>query len=174
MTDDKTSTLKIPECSIDDEGDYEVVVNTAKGEATHMFETIVNVEQPKIVQSLEGVTKVSLHQPVELKVVFDSPVESKVTWLANGVALDSTPKYSISTTEQETTLSIADIIQDDTEMIYTCKVKNIGGQAETATSLTIPCKCSNLSAIIFITHYLFILIATLQPGFHSSFIKELT
>lgn len=143
-TDDKMSVLKIPECTVDDEGDYEVVINTAKGEASHMFETIVNVEQPKIIQSLPESTEVSLHQPAELKVVFDSPVESKVTWLANGVTLDSTPKYDITTTERETTLHIADILKDDTEMIYTCKVKNIAGQVETATSLTIPCTLSFL------------------------------
>lgn len=139
-TDDKTSVLKIPECTVDDEGDYEVVVHTAKGEASHMFETIVNVEQPKIIQSLPEVTDVSLHQPAELKVKFDSPVESKVTWLANGVALDSTTKYNITSNEQETSLQIADIIKDDTEMVYTCKVKNIAGQVETATSLVIPSK----------------------------------
>lgn len=139
-TDDQTSSLLIPECTIDDEGDYEVVVETASGETSHMFETMVNVEQPRIVQSLPETVDVSVHDTAVLKVKFDSPVDSKVTWMANGVNLETSTKYNITTTESETTLDIADVIKDDTEMVYTCKVKNIAGQDETATSLVIPSK----------------------------------
>lgn len=139
-TDEKTSTLTVQECTIDDEGDYEVVIDNVSGEVSHMFETIVNAEQPRIVQALPENVATSLHQTAVLKVKYDSAAESKVTWLANGVALDSSTKYNITTSGNETSLEIVDVLKDDTDMVYTCKVKNIAGQAETATSLVIPSK----------------------------------
>lgn len=123
---------------IDDEGDYEVVIETATGESSHMFETVVNAEAPTIVQALPDNINVELHKTAVLNVKFNSPISSQAEWLANGVTLDSSPKYVISSTKEETTLEIADVIRDDTEMTYTCRVKNIVGQAETAASLTLP------------------------------------
>lgn len=154
MTDDKTSTLLIKECTIDDEGDYEVVIDNVSGEVSHMFEIIVNAEAPKILQALPEVVEVSLHKPATLTVKFDSPTQSKVTWLANGVQLEHSRKYSISTSVNETTLEIADVLIDDTEMIYNCQVKNIAGHVDTATSLTIPCRCLHIDFDVLVIHTL--------------------
>lgn len=146
-TDDKMSTLIVKECLIEDEGDYEVVIETATGEVSHMFEIMVNAEAPTIVQALPQNVDVDLHKPAVLKVKFDSPTQSQVEWLANGVSLDKTNKYGITSTTEETTLEIADVLKDDTEMVYTCRVKNAVGQAETATSLTLPSKFSYMASL---------------------------
>lgn len=105
-----------------------------------MFETIVYTDRPQILQALPDTVDVTLHQPVELKVKFDSPTESDVVWTANGAILESSPKYQILTTSKETTLQIADVLKDDTEMVYKCEVKNVSGQVGTSTSLVMPCK----------------------------------
>ena len=138
MTDASSTTLLVQECTINDEGDYEVVIESATGELSHMFETIVNAEAPKIVTALPEVTQADLHKPATLTVKFDSPMQSEVVWLANGVTLENSAKYGITLKLDETTLEIADTIKDDTEMIYCCQVKNAAGQVETSTALSIP------------------------------------
>ena len=139
-TDDHTSTLLVRECTVDDEGDYEVVIENKAGESTHLFETLVNAEAPKINQALPEIVNVEELKPAELLVKFDSPLESTVTWAANGVTLEDSPKYRICTSEEESTLTIANLIRDDTEMTYTCTVKNAIGTADTSTMLSIQCK----------------------------------
>jgi len=128
----------VKECTVDDEGDYEVVIANTVGETSHMFETIVNTKAPEILRTLPQTSDVKLHKPATLKVEFESPTDAKVIWLANGVTLDDSIKYRITTTETDSTLEIADTIVDDTEMTYTCRVKNIAGQVETATILSLP------------------------------------
>lgn len=130
--------MLVKQCTIDDEGDYEVVIANSAGEVSHMFETIINAEPPKIVQALPTSVNTALHESAILKVVFSSPLQSKVTWLANGVMLEDSSKYGITTTESETVLNIADVIKDDTEMVYKCKVTNISGNAETSCSIMLP------------------------------------
>lgn len=119
------------------------MIENKAGETSHMFETIVNSDAPKLVQALPQTLKIEEHKPAELTVKFVSPSESKVTWSANNVTLEDSPKYKISSTKEETTLRIADVIKDDTEMVYCCKVSNIGGQVSTTTSLTLPCKLNH-------------------------------
>ena len=137
VTDVTTSTLIVKECSADDEADYEVVIENSAGEISHIFETIVNTEAPKIVQALPEKTDVELHKTAALTVKFESPMASEVTWLANGVTLEDSSKYAITSSLEETTLEIANVLIDDTEMMYTCQVKNVAGQVETITSLTL-------------------------------------
>lgn len=158
------STLLIKECTVDDEGDYEVVISNVAGEASHMFETIVYAEKPVIVQALPDNVNVILHQPAMLAVKFDSPMETKVSWMANGVTLEDSVKYQITTTENETSLRVADTIKDDAEMVYTCRVKNIAGHTETACSLTTICKLVVLVAnkLTFVNFYCVIFVKMLM------------
>lgn len=141
-TEDQTSTLLVKECTADDEGDYEVVVENDAGEVAHMFETLVNAEPPQLVHALPQTLEAEKHQPVQFKVNFDSPLKSQVTWSANGVSLEDSPKYKINTAANETTLTVADVIRDDTEMAYTCRIENSAGRVETTATLTIPSKAS--------------------------------
>lgn len=89
---------------------------------------------PAFVQPLRSEIKVAEHSTLKLECEVVSQSPPAVLWLANGVVIQPSKKYSMYATGTKRVLEVRDVVMEDTG-VYTCRITNELGEAVTSTTL---------------------------------------
>ncbi len=131
---EETVTLSFDNCTVDDEGDFTVKAINEKGVASCSAEVLVHVLAPKVTKPLSDIT-VNVKDTARLDCTITGLPKPEVIWTADDVILNDSPKYKITSRDDDYSLDITDVTLDDTEKNYTCKATNVAGDVSTSARL---------------------------------------
>lgn len=127
-------TLTFDKCTLDDEGDYTVKAVNEKGVASCSAEVLVHVEAPKVTKPLSDVT-VKVKDTAHLECTITGLPKPEVIWMSDTVILKDSPKYKITSRDDDYILEVKDVTLEDTEKTYTCKASNVAGDDSTSAKI---------------------------------------
>ena len=123
-------SLYVESTTVEDMGEYSVMVTTRYGSVTSRAYVAVDYDAPSFARPLAD-TPFRVGDSVTLTCEPTGLPAPRVDWLVAGVPVGAEPgRYVVDETEDGSRrLTITELTQDDAEMTYTCRARNAAGQA---------------------------------------------